>query len=115
MIDPDSLLTLSLIVLLSLDLITSATKSGLLNSSLARMLKLKEESEPQFTRYQSLVNNLPQLKASLDFKSNDFTVSHRWHYCTALCPLGDLTLPGHNCSIDRCAYRFGVISIGMAR
>jgi putative hemolysin len=65
-IDPDFLLTLSLIVLLSLDLITSATRSGLLNSSLARMLKLKEEGEPRFNRYQSLANNLPQLKASLD-------------------------------------------------
>ena len=66
MIDPDSLLTISLIILIALDLITSATRSGLLNSSLARLLKLKEEQETQVNRYQTLLNNLPQLKASLN-------------------------------------------------
>ena len=66
MIDPDSLLTISLIVLLVLDLITSATRSGYLNSSLARMIKLKEDRETQVTRYQNLLNNLPKLKASLN-------------------------------------------------
>lgn len=66
MIDPDSLLTVSLIVLLVLDLITSATRSGYLNSSLARMIKLKEERETQVTRYQTLLNNIPKLKASLN-------------------------------------------------
>ena len=66
MIDPDFLLTISLIVLLALDLITSATRSGLLNSSLARMLKLKEERETKVNRSQTLLNKLPQLKASLN-------------------------------------------------
>ena len=66
MIDPDSLLTLSLLVLLALDLITSATRSGITNSSLARMLSLKEEREVQVNRTQTLLSDLPKLFATLN-------------------------------------------------
>lgn len=113
MIDPDSLLTISLIVLLVLDLITSATRSGYLNSSLARMIKLKEDRETQVTRYQNLLNNLPKAQGQSKPQSNDFTVSHRWDCCTASCPLGYISLPCRNCSIDPGAYRFGHIFFGM--
>ena len=66
MIDPDSILRVSLLLLLSLDLITSATRSGLFNSSLARLLSLKEEREARVTRTQVLLNNPPRLLATLN-------------------------------------------------
>jgi CBS domain containing-hemolysin-like protein len=65
-IDPDSLFTISLLLLLVLDLITSATRSGLINSSLARLLSLKEDQEAQVNRTQFLLNNLPKLMATLN-------------------------------------------------
>ena len=72
MIDPDSLLTLSLLVLLALDLITSATRSGITNSSLARMLSLKEEREVQVNRTQLLLSDLPKLLATLNLSQTIF-------------------------------------------
>lgn len=65
-IDPQLLISISLILLLALDFITSATRSALLNLKLARLLGQRERNAAQVNHTQEVLNALPRLHASLD-------------------------------------------------
>lgn len=59
------LITLSLFVLLILDLINSATRSSLFNANLARLLGQREFMESQVNRTLALINNQARIQAGL--------------------------------------------------
>lgn len=70
MTDPPTIISISLIVLLALDLLTAATRSSTLSTNLARLLGQREHMQPQVDRTLALLNNLPQLQASIHLTQN---------------------------------------------
>jgi CBS domain containing-hemolysin-like protein len=56
-----------LLLILSLDLITTATRAGFFNSNLARLLGQRELMPPQVNRALNLLDSLPRLQASIRF------------------------------------------------
>jgi CBS domain containing-hemolysin-like protein len=64
--DPDLYSAIGLIVVLLLDLITSASRSAFTNSSLARLLTQREEMVSQVNRTTQLLSNSTKTQASLN-------------------------------------------------
>lgn len=64
--DPDLLYVIGLVVFLILDLTSSAARSSLLNSNLARLLAQREHMVNQVNRTTALLSNLPHIQASLN-------------------------------------------------
>ena len=64
--DPDLLYAIGLVVFLLLNLITSAARSALQNTNLARLLAQKEEMVHQVNRATQLLANTPRTQASLN-------------------------------------------------
>jgi len=57
--------TLPLLILVILDLLSSATRSGFAHTSLARLLGLREQMQTQVTNTINILNSLSRLQASL--------------------------------------------------
>lgn len=70
MTDPPTIILVSLVVVLALDLFTAATRSSTHNTNLARLLGQREFMQPQVDRTLALLNNLPQHQASLHLTQN---------------------------------------------
>ena len=64
--DPDLLYAIGLVVFLLLNLITSAARSALQNTNLARLLAHREEMVHQVNRITQLLANTPRTQASLN-------------------------------------------------
>jgi CBS domain containing-hemolysin-like protein len=64
--DPDLLTAIGLVLFLLLDLITSAARSAISNSSLARLLIQREKMVSQVNRTTQLLSNTPRTQASLN-------------------------------------------------
>lgn len=65
--DPDLISIIVLIIFLFLDLTTSAARSALTNTNLARLLTQREENTNQVTRTTNLLSNIPQVLTNLKF------------------------------------------------
>jgi CBS domain containing-hemolysin-like protein len=63
---PDLIYTVGVIIFLLLDLITSAARSALANTNVARLLSQREEHTSQVNRITSLLTNLPQTITNLN-------------------------------------------------
>jgi CBS domain containing-hemolysin-like protein len=66
MMDPDIFYLIALIIFLSLDLLTSAARSALINTNLARLLSQRDEMVYQVHRTTALLSNIPRTQASLN-------------------------------------------------
>jgi len=64
--DPDLLTAIGLVLFLLLDLITSAARSALIHTNLARLLAQKEQMIYQVNRTTALLSNIPRTQASLN-------------------------------------------------
>ena len=64
--DPDIFYLIALIIFLSLDLLTSAARSALINTNLARLLSQRDEMVYQVHRTTALLSNIPRTQASLN-------------------------------------------------
>jgi len=64
--DPDLLTAIGLVLFLLLDLITSAARSALLNTNIARLLAQREQMIYQVNRTTALLSNIPRTQASLN-------------------------------------------------
>ena len=64
--DPDIFYLIALIIFLSLDLLTSAARSALINTNLARLLSQRDEMVYQVNRTTALLSNIPRTQASLN-------------------------------------------------
>ena len=64
--EPDIFYLIALIIFLSLDLLTSAARSALINTNLARLLSQRDEMVYQVNRTTALLSNIPRTQASLN-------------------------------------------------
>jgi CBS domain containing-hemolysin-like protein len=66
MMDPDLFYFIGLTIFLFLDLLTSAARSALINTNLARLLSQRDNMASQVNRTTTLLSNIPRTQASLD-------------------------------------------------
>ena len=64
--DPDLFYSIALTIFFFLDLLTSAARSALINSNLARLLSQREDMLTQVSRITAFLSNIPRTQASLD-------------------------------------------------
>ncbi len=64
--DPDLFYFIGLTIFLFLDLLTSAARSALINTNLARLLSQRDNMASQVNRTTTLLSNIPLTQASLD-------------------------------------------------
>lgn len=70
MTDPPAIIPISVFFLLILDLVTAAAGSGMMNANLARLLGQRDHMKSSVDRTLSLLNNMPQLQATLHLTQN---------------------------------------------
>jgi CBS domain containing-hemolysin-like protein len=68
--DPSAIFTFSLVLLLALDLLTTAIQTAANKTNLARLLGQREQMQSKVDRTLSLLNNSPRLQASLHLTQN---------------------------------------------
>jgi CBS domain containing-hemolysin-like protein len=68
--DPSTIFTLSLVLLLALDLLATATQTAASKTNLARLLGQREQIQFKVDRTLALLNNSPKLQASLHLTQN---------------------------------------------
>jgi CBS domain containing-hemolysin-like protein len=66
MMDPDLFYFIGLTIFLFLDLLTSAARSALINTNLARLLSQRDNMGSQVNRTTAFLSNIPRTQASLD-------------------------------------------------
>jgi putative hemolysin len=91
--EPNLLLVIGLFILLAINLVTVAARSGLANTNLARLLAQREQMQPQVNRTLTALNAQPHLQAGLRLTQSVLRFLLAGLVLFLFVPWGELTSP----------------------